>query len=44
MTKQHQPEITNPSVKTNFLSGTAGGIAQVLIGHPFDTIKVVPPP
>lgn len=24
----------------NFVSGTAGGIAQVLVGHPFDTLKV----
>lgn len=24
----------------NFLSGTAGGVAQVLVGHPFDTLKV----
>lgn len=24
----------------NFASGTAGGIAQVIVGHPFDTLKV----
>lgn len=24
----------------NFVSGLAGGVATVLVGHPFDTIKV----
>lgn len=24
----------------NMISGTAGGVAQVFVGHPFDTIKV----
>lgn len=24
----------------DFVSGTAAGISQVLVGHPFDTIKV----
>jgi len=30
----------NTAVGIDFISGTVGGIAQVLVGHPFDTVKV----
>ena len=29
-----------PSSFQNFIAGGVGGIAVVIIGHPFDTIKV----
>lgn len=29
-----------PEAAVHWLSGLAGGTAQVLVGHPFDTIKV----
>lgn len=30
----------NTVVGIDFISGTVGGISQVLVGHPFDTVKV----
>lgn len=33
-------EGTLPPSIVNWLSGLAGGTAQVIAGHPFDTIKV----
>lgn len=29
-----------PLAAVHWLSGLAGGTAQVIVGHPFDTIKV----
>ena len=30
-----------PSIATDLLSGFAGGVALCLVGHPFDTLKVL---
>lgn len=34
------PAVTNQSPIKYFISGGFGGICTVLVGHPFDTIKV----
>ena len=26
-----------------YIAGSAAGVAQVVVGHPFDTVKVFPP-
>lgn len=30
----------DPAMALDFLAGCAGGVAGVLVGHPFDTVKV----
>jgi solute carrier family 25 (mitochondrial carnitine/acylcarnitine transporter), member 20/29 len=42
MTEQieEKPVVANQSPIKYFISGGFGGICTVLVGHPFDTIKV----
>ncbi|EHM99815.1 Ymc1p [Saccharomyces cerevisiae x Saccharomyces kudriavzevii VIN7] len=37
---EEHPQHNNARVVKDLLAGTAGGIAQVLVGQPFDTTKV----